>query len=144
MDYLGTGAIFGIGCIGALAPEIVRAYQTNKHDLDTNRVHLMVTASFIILGGFAALILAAQTYYNAFYDGAAAPVLISALAGKMPSVPPNSGGASNPPTPSPPSSQPQGVTQPTAVSVLTTNLSTRQYLGALFGASYAWDKSDTT
>lgn len=70
--------IFVLGCVGALAPEIVRLYNL-RHDTGFNwrSFYVIISVFFMFLGGVIAWILPATTYWGAFYVGVSAPVIIS-------------------------------------------------------------------
>jgi hypothetical protein len=72
--------LFFCGCVGALAPEIVRLYKLktrkNKYWRPT---YFIISLFFALLGGFMAWILQASTYYAAFYIGVSFPTVISAI-----------------------------------------------------------------
>jgi hypothetical protein len=74
--------VFALGCIGALAPEIVRLYKLRKN-LPKEVFSLgyyLVSIVYSALGGVVALILPAVTMWAAFYAGITTPTLISTAA----------------------------------------------------------------
>ena len=78
--------IFVYGCVGALAPEIIRLYKI-RHDKPpiANWIfYIIISAIFALLGGLVAVILPTVTAWGAFYAGVALPVTISAILGKPP------------------------------------------------------------
>jgi len=81
--------IFASGCVGALAPEIIAAYRNRKTKYNTSKTRILIAVSFFVLGGIVALALEADSLFKALFDGAAAPVLLSALAGQTPPSPPS-------------------------------------------------------
>jgi hypothetical protein len=69
---------FGVGVVGALAPEIVRLYSLrNQHGASLSSFYFAVSFLFAALGGFVAMILPATTLWGAFYAGISTPVVIS-------------------------------------------------------------------
>ena len=69
---------FGIGMVGAVAPEIARLYALRSQDGEKFSVfYIMISLVFAALGGFVALILPATTLWGAFYAGISTPVVIS-------------------------------------------------------------------
>lgn len=71
---------FLMGCIGALAPEIIRFY--NLHLSPTLRWswgYLLFSLPFVLLGGFMAHILEPTTSYAAFYTGVSTPFIVTTL-----------------------------------------------------------------
>ncbi len=80
MTYL-TSNPFLIGCIGALAPEIVRLYKLRSSPVVRwSWGYLLVSAPFVLLGGFMAYILEPATSYAAFYTGVSTPFVVTTLA----------------------------------------------------------------
>jgi len=72
---------FLIGCIGALAPEILRLYNLRlKPDFQWSWGYLIFSFPFILLGGFIAYILEPTTSYAAFYTGVSTPFIVTMLA----------------------------------------------------------------
>jgi hypothetical protein len=71
-------AAFGIGMIGAVAPEIVRLYELRSQGgQDFSVFYVVISLIFAALGGLVALVLPATTLWGAFYAGISTPVLIS-------------------------------------------------------------------
>jgi hypothetical protein len=69
---------FGIGMVGAVAPEIVRLYSLRSQGGEKlSGFYLGISVLFAALGGFVALILPATTLWGAFYAGISTPVVIS-------------------------------------------------------------------
>ncbi len=70
---------FGLGMIGACAPEILRLYNIRHHpeQFSWSKFYLIASFAFALLGGIVALILPATTPWAAFYAGVSAPVLIT-------------------------------------------------------------------
>jgi hypothetical protein len=74
--------VFALGCIGALAPEIVRFYR-QRHKPPKSIFSLwyfLITAAYAALGGVVALALPAVTLWGALFAGVSTPVLISTAA----------------------------------------------------------------
>jgi hypothetical protein len=72
---------FGVGCIGAAAPEIVRLYNLRlKPEFRWSWGYLLFSIPFILLGGFVACLLEPTSKYAAFYTGISTPILISSIA----------------------------------------------------------------
>lgn len=72
--------IFLLGCIGAIAPEIVRLYNLRTNPQFTwSWFYLVVSTLFALLGGLIAWVLPSTTYYGAFYAGVTTPVLITTI-----------------------------------------------------------------
>ena len=72
--------IFIFGCVGAVAPEIVRLYRIrNDPAFNWSWFYLIISLLFAGLGGLVAWILPATTYWGAFYAGAAMPVIVSTI-----------------------------------------------------------------
>ena len=70
--------IFIFGCIGALAPEIVRLYNLRtKPQFVWSRFYILISLIFALLGGVIALILPSTTYHGAFYTGVTAPLIVT-------------------------------------------------------------------
>ncbi|MEO1146620.1 MAG: hypothetical protein AAFY26_13630 [Cyanobacteria bacterium J06638_22] len=73
---------FLVGCVGAIAPEIVRLYnlrfQARRLRLSWN--YILVSIFFVLLGGFVAWILEPSNNYTAFYSGISTPVLVTTVA----------------------------------------------------------------
>ena len=72
--------IFTFGCIGALAPEIVRLYnlRTKPHFV-WSWFYVLISLLFALLGGILAWILPSTTYHGAFYTGVAAPIIVTTV-----------------------------------------------------------------
>lgn len=75
--------IFLVGCVGALAPEILRWYRFysagRREGFPVHGWYVIFSLMFIGLGGFVAVLLDLSRYWSAFSAGAALPVIISAL-----------------------------------------------------------------
>ena len=72
---------FLIGCVGAIAPEILRLYKLRSSIRITwSWSYVLVSIPFILLGGFVAYILEPQNYYAAFYSGIGTPFIVNAIA----------------------------------------------------------------
>src|SRR5215472_16672344 len=81
--------IFAAGCVGAIAPEIVRLHRLSRNRGNIfgasgryMRQYLIVSALFVVLGGIIALLLEASSLHAAFYMGVSLPALISAIGGQ--------------------------------------------------------------
>jgi hypothetical protein len=71
-------ANFGIGCIGAIAPEALRLYNLRTQPvLRWSGTYLMFSIPFIFIGGFVSWVLEPTTRWAAFYTGLTAPVLLT-------------------------------------------------------------------
>jgi hypothetical protein len=71
---------FLMGCIGALAPEIIRIYNLRlSPTLRWSWSYLLFSFPFILLGGFMAYILEPTTSYAAFYTGVSTPFIVTTL-----------------------------------------------------------------
>ena len=71
---------FLIGCIGALAPEIIRLYKLRlSPTLRWSWGYLFFSIPFVLLGGFMAYILEPTTGYAAFYTGVSTPFIVTTL-----------------------------------------------------------------
>jgi hypothetical protein len=71
-------ANFGIGCVGAIAPEAFRLYNLRTQPvLRWSGAYLMFSIPFIFIGGFVAWVLEPTTRWAAFYTGLTAPVLLT-------------------------------------------------------------------
>lgn len=69
--------VFGVGMVGALAPEIVRLYSLRTKGESLSAFYFGISLVFAALGGFIAIVLPATTLWGAFYAGISAPVLVS-------------------------------------------------------------------
>ena len=75
-----TWPIFAIGCIGALAPEIIRLYNLrNEQELSWSWFYVIISFVFMLLGGVIAWILPATSYWGAFYVGVSTPVVVTTI-----------------------------------------------------------------
>lgn len=74
-------SIFLFGCLGALAPEVIRHYnlRTKKAHLSWSWFYVLATLAFTLLGGVIAWILPSTNYYGAFYAGVAFPNIVNSL-----------------------------------------------------------------
>lgn len=77
-----TLTVFGLGFVGALAPEIVRLYsiRTNSSKFKWSIFYLGVSTLFAALGGLVAIVLPATTYWGALYAGISTPAIITVAA----------------------------------------------------------------
>lgn len=71
----------------ALAPESIAAYRNRKTKYDITKTRILIAVAFFLLAGIVALALEADTLFKTLFDGAVAPVLLSALAGETPPSP---------------------------------------------------------
>src|SRR6266480_6652889 len=72
--------MFVLGCVGAMAPEILRLYNLRTEAEFTWRwFYVLASICFVPLGGLIAWILPATTYWGAFYVGVSMPVIISSI-----------------------------------------------------------------
>ncbi|ELS04180.1 hypothetical protein Xen7305DRAFT_00039080 [Xenococcus sp. PCC 7305] len=71
---------FLIGCVGAIAPEILRLYKLRSSiRLNWSWGYVLVSIPFMLLGGFVAHILELSNNYAAFYAGISTPFIINAI-----------------------------------------------------------------
>lgn len=72
-------AIFAVGMIGALAPEIVRLYSIRTHParFRWSWFYIVISILFGALGGLLAIALPATTYWGAIYIGISTPVVVN-------------------------------------------------------------------
>ncbi|MFC9927753.1 hypothetical protein [Streptomyces sp. NPDC127190] len=77
-------AVFLLGMVGALAPEIVRLYEIRNDParFQWSWFYLVVSLAFAGLGGVLALVLPATTYWGALYVGVSTPVLVNSMVRK--------------------------------------------------------------
>lgn len=73
---------FLFGCLGAIAPEILRLYRlrNNIKKFSWSWGYALVSLLFVVLGGSIALILEPRNAYTAFYSGVSTPFIINAIA----------------------------------------------------------------
>jgi len=74
--------IFLLGCVGALAPDVVRLYK-GKYRRPTSKralLRMCLALMFALLGGVVAWIMPATTLDGAFYAGVSLPVLVMTVA----------------------------------------------------------------
>lgn len=84
--------IFLIGCLGAVAPEIVRLYNLrNNATFKWSSFYIYISILFAMLGGVIAWILPTTTYYGAFYAGVTAPITVTAMFKNKKILPNNKG-----------------------------------------------------
>ena len=76
-------SVFGLGALGAFAPEIVRLWELRSAPEKFRWSPLYLAASVLMcgLGGILALILAPDTAWKVFYAGLTAPVVIRSPGG---------------------------------------------------------------
>jgi hypothetical protein len=123
--------IFVTGCVGAAAPELVRIYNAKSQNLTVSWKSALISIGFFLFGGFlATVVLSASNYYAAFYDGAAAPIIISNVAGTAPATPPP-----------PHKAEALGRLQRETISFQThaAPLSAREYLAVLTGSTKSYE-----
>lgn len=89
--------IFSFGCIGAVAPEIVRWYQLLQkgEEIKIPSRFFIVSVVFAILGGVIAIALEAKTLYAAFYNGVSLPSIMKVYVGETIPETPNPSNPSN-------------------------------------------------
>ena len=86
-----TWEIFVAGCVGAMAPEVVRLYRLRNYaqvHVRHIRRYILVSVLFVALGGAVAVLLEANSLHAAFYMGASLPALVSAAGGQKLRRPP--------------------------------------------------------
>ena len=72
--------VFFIGCVGAIAPEILRLYKLrNSLRFTWSWAYVLISIVFVLLGGFVAYILEPSNNYAAFYSGVGTPFIINAI-----------------------------------------------------------------
>lgn len=72
---------FFIGCIGAIAPEILRFYRLRDSlRFSWSWGYILISILFVLLGGFITYILKPSNNYAAFYSGVSTPFIINAIA----------------------------------------------------------------
>ena len=77
---MGTSTSFLIGCVGAIAPEILRFYKLRSSiRISWSWGYILVSIPFILLGGLVACLLEPQNYYAAFYAGVSTPFIVNAI-----------------------------------------------------------------
>ncbi len=76
--------IFLFGCVGAVAPEIVRWYQLGQkgEEITVPARFIAVSIVFAILGGLIAWVFEARTPQAAFYNGVSFPSILKTYAGE--------------------------------------------------------------
>ena len=73
--------VFFIGCVGAIAPEILRLYRLrNTLAFSWSWSYILISIAFVLLGGFVSYILEPSNNYAAFYSGVGTPFIINAIA----------------------------------------------------------------
>jgi hypothetical protein len=73
-------SFFWCGCVGALAPEIIRLYKLkSRKNLNWQPTYFILSILFALLGGFMAWVLQVTSYYAAFYVGVSFPTIISTI-----------------------------------------------------------------
>ncbi len=71
---------FFIGCIGAVAPEILRLYRLRDSiRFNWSWGYILISIIFVLLGGFITYILEPSNNYAAFYSGVGTPFIINAI-----------------------------------------------------------------
>lgn len=72
--------VFAIGCVGAIAPEIVRIYNLRfKPSFRWSWGYILYSIPFVLLGGFVAWLLEPSNNYAAFYSGVSTPILVTTI-----------------------------------------------------------------
>ena len=78
MENLSLIVVFGVGILGAIAPEIVRGFNLRfNRRIKWSWVYLIMSVPFALLGGVIALILPATTLWGAFYAGLSTPIVVN-------------------------------------------------------------------
>ena len=74
-------SVFGVGVIGAAAPEILRLYtiREDPSKFRWSRYFVVISLVYVALGGFVALLFQPSSYYSAFYTGLAFPFIVNSL-----------------------------------------------------------------
>lgn len=73
--------VFLIGCVGAIAPEVLRLYRLrNTLKFNWSWSYTLISLAFVLLGGFVSYILEPSNNYAAFYSGIGTPFIINAIA----------------------------------------------------------------
>ena len=75
--------IFGLGCVGAAAPEFVRLYKSRSKPVAFPPSYYLISILFFFLGGLVAVILPTSTPWGAFYAGISLPSIISGVASSI-------------------------------------------------------------
>jgi hypothetical protein len=72
---------FGLGAVGALAPEIVRLYSLAKSNdkYKFTPFYLIMSVVFAALGGLLAIVLPTENLQSALYAGIGTPLIISSV-----------------------------------------------------------------
>lgn len=68
---------FLFGCIGSIAPEILRLYNCRLKRIHLPSSYFLVSVPFILLGGLMAIISGSDSLWNAFYVGLGTPFIIN-------------------------------------------------------------------
>ena len=121
---------FGIGCLGAIAPEVARLYKSHRYKLpavDNIGFYILISALFVGIGGALAVILDAENWRAALYIGVSWPALLSTAVGKAPQAPKGAGEAE-----SECGEVERGDGERGETEAGITWLSFREYLGAIF------------
>ena len=72
--------VFFIGCVGAIAPEILRLYRLRDSlRFNWSWSYILISVFFVLLGGFVSSILEPSNNYAAFYSGVGTPFIINAI-----------------------------------------------------------------
>jgi hypothetical protein len=74
-------SVFGVGVIGAAAPEILWLYtiREDPSKFRWSRYFIVISLVFEALGGFVALLFRPSSCYSAFYTGLAFPFIVNSL-----------------------------------------------------------------
>lgn len=77
-------SVFGLGVLGAAAPEIIRLYtlRTDRRRFRWSWYYVLLSVPYFLLGGVVAVVLPATTPWGALYAGITMPVLINAAVKK--------------------------------------------------------------
>ncbi len=77
---LENSEVFFIGCVGAIAPEILRLYRLrNSIRFTWSWGYILISIIFVLLGGFVSYILEPSNNYAAFHSGVGTPFIINAI-----------------------------------------------------------------
>lgn len=72
--------VFLIGCVGAIAPEIIRLYKLRNYiKFKFSWSYIAISIAFVLLGGFISSILEPSNAYSAFYSGVGTPFIINGI-----------------------------------------------------------------
>lgn len=72
--------VFALGCLGALAPEVLRLYKLRNRPPKFSAWYWCISVVYALLGGVVAVLLPAVNLWAALYAGITTPTLISTAA----------------------------------------------------------------